>query len=467
MRRASGALFFGLAALLLTACFARPLWALSLDDEKAMGEAFMAQVHGQFAFLDDDFAVQYFNELGQFLGRGMEPRYFPLHFYILKEGSLNAFAGPGGHICVFTGLIDALDSIDELAAVTSHEIGHIAARHLAQRMEQGKKIGIATMAGLIAGILIGGPVAQALLAGATAASIQAQLAFSRDDERQADQLSYKFMGPTGLEPAGMVTALQKIERGSYLGSDKVPTYLLTHPKGPERMSNLEAMIKGYRPPEEVSKEALRLRELYPYFRTVVQARSLDPKDAKRLFQGELQRNPDSDVAAFGMGLSLIQESDYTLAIPYLRAARDKNPDFSPILSSLGEAYAMNGENARAVSLLEEAVREDDKDRGALYNLAMAYENMERYDKAIVFFEKLTYLPSPRPEAIYHLGLCYGRVNRLGPAHYYFALYNKGVGDLQKAQFHLKKAEDLARGDPALAAKVKALKAGLDPKKKEE
>ena len=192
-------------------------------------------------------------------------------------------AAPGGHIFIFSGLIDAMDNLDELAAVVCHEIGHVSARHLSKRIDQSKNIGIATMAGLLAGMLLGGPVASAVIAGTLAASMQAQLHFSREDERQADQLSYKYMKPASLDPGGMIRALNEIQKGSWLGTGKAPAYLLTHPTGPERMSNLESMLSEYSP-QVLSEEAVHFNALYPAFKMLVKARSLDPHDAMAVFQ---------------------------------------------------------------------------------------------------------------------------------------------------------------------------------------
>ncbi|MGD9076294.1 MAG: M48 family metalloprotease, partial [Desulfobacteraceae bacterium] len=121
-----------------------------------MGEKFLIQIRQILDFVDDDYAQQYISALGHYLLRPLEIRYFPFHFYLVKDYDLNAFAGPGGHIFVFSGLINEMDNIDELAAVMCHEIAHVTARHLAHRMEQSKNLGWATLAGLLAGILIGG-----------------------------------------------------------------------------------------------------------------------------------------------------------------------------------------------------------------------------------------------------------------------------------------------------------------------
>ena len=124
-----------------------------------MGQAFFLQIRNQTELVSDPFAVKYINDLGHYLLMPLETRPFPFQFYIINDNTLNAFAGPGGHIFFYAGLIEAMDRVDELAAVMCHEIGHISARHLSKRIDQSKNVGIGTMAGILAGILVGGPLA--------------------------------------------------------------------------------------------------------------------------------------------------------------------------------------------------------------------------------------------------------------------------------------------------------------------
>ena len=275
--------------------------ALSIEDEWKMGQAFFLQIRNQTELVSDPFAVKYINDLGHYLLIPLETRPFPFQFYIIADNTLNAFAGPGGHIFFYAGLIEAMDRVDELAAVMCHEIGHISARHLSKRIDQSKSIGIGTMAGILAGILVGGPLAAALITGAMAAGMQAQYHFSREDERQSDQLSHKYIKPSTFDPKAMITALQKIRRGSWMGTGKTPEYLLTHPTGPERMSNLESLsvndVQG-----TLSKEALYFTALFPAFQTIVLAICKDTKDAERQFQDALKNTPEAWLPQLGLEL---------------------------------------------------------------------------------------------------------------------------------------------------------------------
>ena len=452
-----------MCALAFSLCVSPPLIkdvsALSIEDERKMGEEFLAQALALYPLVKDPFANQFINDLGHYLITPLETKNFPFQFYIIEDNTLNAFAAPGGHIFVFSGLIEAMDNIDELAAVICHEIGHISARHLSKRIEQSKNIGLATLAGILAGMLLGGEAAGAIITGTLAAGMQAQLHFSREDERQADQLSYKYMEPASFDPAGMIKALQKIQKGSWLGTGKIPAYLLTHPTGPERMANLEALLARYTP-RPVTEEAALLTARFPVFKTVIGASTLDSRDAQRLFDRELEENPDAPLPHFGLGIVYMKEGRYDEAIRELEKALQGHPDFIPILRTLGEAYQMNGQDQKALKVLKRALELHHLDLASLYLLGITYENLGETNKALPIFQRLSYLKPVRIDVYYHLGLCYGRENKLALAHYNFGRYFGIVGQIRKAHFHFQKAKGLAGNNPVLQKKITKAMEGL-------
>ena len=427
-------------------------FALSIRDEKKMGQEFLFQIRKHFEFADDDFANKFFNDLGHYLIRPIDPKYFPFNFYIIKNKDLNAFAAPGGHVFFFSGLIEVMDSIDEMASVMCHELGHVSARHVAQRIEQNKKITIATLAGVLAGILIGGPAAGAIIAGSQAAGVQAQLNYSRDDERQADQLGCKYTQLSCFDPKGMISTLQKLESGRF-GPTLIPTYLLTHPTGPERMANLDSLLSDYRPGPP-NREVERFRALFPLFKTIIRAKCLDPDEAERLFKLELKKRPESSLAHLGLGIVYMKKSEISEAKQHLEKALEGYPEAIPILTNLGEAYQLSGQDKEAIRVLKKALNLDNGSKSTLYLLGISYENLDQYNNSIHIFEKLASVTPVKHEVYYHLGISYGRQNRLMLAHYNFGLYFKKTGRREKAKFHFRKAEDLSRNNPALQEKIR-------------
>jgi predicted Zn-dependent protease len=447
---------------------AAPALAVSIEEENIVGERFVESMRKQFPFVDDGFVDEYVNELGHYLAKGLDTQPFPFQFYVIVSNDLNAFAGPGGYVFVYTGLINAMDRADELAGVLGHELGHESARHLSQRVEQNKKIALGTLAGVLAGALIGGNAAGALMTGSMAAGIQQQLSFSREDERQADQLGFKFMTLAGFDPSGMIELLDALQKGNFegaSGANAIPSYLLTHPGGPERISNIESMMVGYKPGGE-SSEVVKLRKLFPYFKVTVTAKYADTEHAERLLKNLAKESPDSAIVNYGYGLMWKEKADYAKAIEYLERASRKDPTFIPILRNLGEAYHLMGQDREAISVLERALRMNDADKATLFLLAGSYESIEEYGKAAVFYERLATMKPVKDEVYQNLGICYGREGKLAQAHYHFAIYFLKLGELQKAKFHFQKADELAANDPALKRMIDEAKKTLRSREKQ-
>jgi predicted Zn-dependent protease len=438
--------------------------ALSIEDEAELGEKFFDEMRRQYDFMEDEFAKQYIVDLGNYLIASIEKRPFPFNFYILKDNNLNAFAGPGGHIFLYAGLIYTMAEIDEIAAVLCHEIGHVTARHLSERVEQNKKIGLATMAGMLAGALIGGEAASAIATGSMAAGIQTQLSYSRDDERHADKLGHEYMNMAGFDSNGMISALTKLQQGNWIGNDNIPPYLLTHPGGPERMSNIESLINSH-PSNTKREETEYFRKLFPLFKTVVRANSLDPTEAERVFRLELEKDPESALAHFGFAIALREKADYAQAVTHFQEALKGFQDKTPVLRCLAETYQFMGKNNTAIELLEGVLKENPYDKASLFLVASSYQNMEEYAKAEKVYERLTVMEPVKDEVFYNLGIVYGRQDKLGLAHYNFGLYYNELKQPKEAEFHFKKAEEFSEKDPELTKKIRKELAKAQEKKR--
>jgi predicted Zn-dependent protease len=445
-------IFFTALLIILTPLAESRASLLSPEEETELGEGFLTRIKSQYEFADYPYIVQYINNLGNFIGRQIEVPYFPLHFYVIKDTSINAFAAPAGHVFFFSGLIRIMDNVDELACVLAHELGHVNARHLASRVERSKKIGLATMAGILAGILIGGEAAGPLIIGSTAAGTQAELGYSRDDERQADQLGFKYAHASGFNPEGMITTLKKMQRERWYGEGGTPPYLLTHPGAPERMANIETMAREYTkiPDSDTIKE---LRSSFPIFHAMVEALCDDKENAAREFKKMLRVDPESILAHHGLGLVLERDGKIHEALNHFKIALQGKGDSIPIMFSMAKAYQTIGQYEKSVSISQKALQLSPKDKDILYLLALSFQHLERYDQASRIYERLTFLPPVNNLVYYNLGLVYGRQDKLAMAHYNLGIYFSKLRRKEKALFHFKKAQELSESEPALKEKI--------------
>jgi predicted Zn-dependent protease len=222
---------------------ANPAFAFSVGEEKEVGEQLLSMVRKGFTLIDEPDVIQYINKLGQETLAVAGSQYFDYHFFVINNKELNAFAAPSGLIFFHSGLIESLDSEEELVGVMAHEIGHVVSRHLADRIKKTAKINAATMLGVLLGIALGaGPISEAIIAGSAAAGQSAALSFSRLDEEEADRLAFKWMQEQNLDPGEMVNMLHEIHTMNRYRMGYVPPYLLTHPGPDVRMSYIQDLI---------------------------------------------------------------------------------------------------------------------------------------------------------------------------------------------------------------------------------
>ena len=233
-------------ALVALACALTACGTLSVDDEKKLGAQYQAELRKQLVFVRDPVTVNYVRQFGLQLASSARPSPFDFRFYVVENEEINAFAIPGGAVYVNTGLLQKVHNGAELAAVLSHEMGHVTARHMAKRVNKERGTGFVVQAFYLAvAILTGNPYL------ANAGGIAGQVAgqafmstFSRDDEREADALGMETMVAAGWNPNGMVTMFETLKKEGGGGSG-MPQFLASHPATDERIRTAREMAEKY------------------------------------------------------------------------------------------------------------------------------------------------------------------------------------------------------------------------------
>jgi predicted Zn-dependent protease len=161
-------------------------------------------------------------------------------FVVFEEPkTINAFAMAGGKVGVFTGLFQIVHNDDQLASVLAHEIAHVAAKHVNERLSQDMALqggellvgGIMSTTG--AGILTSNAVLQAY-------GISSDLTangFDRKKEKEADHIGIMYMARAGYNPEEAPRVIENLEQAS-AGKPAPPAMLSTHPTYPERILQL-------------------------------------------------------------------------------------------------------------------------------------------------------------------------------------------------------------------------------------
>jgi predicted Zn-dependent protease len=211
---------------------------MSPQQEAALGQQAAAQVEREIGLVRDPNLIAYVEGIGRQLAARSPRQDVTYRFAVADMPEANAFALPGGYVYVSRGLLALANSEDELANVIGHEIGHVAARHAAQRQTRSTGVGLLSALGTIAAAAVGGPDA-ARMVGQLGQVAGAGLiaSYSRDQERQADAVGQKISVEAGWDPAGMATFLETLDREGRLragGAARAPTFLDSHPAAGER-----------------------------------------------------------------------------------------------------------------------------------------------------------------------------------------------------------------------------------------
>ena len=174
---------------------------------------------------------------------------------------INAFAMAGGKVGVFSGLFKILQNDDQLASVLAHEISHVAARHVNERLSQQMAIqgGGLLVGGVMAGSGTGGITSQAVMDAYGLSTGITAVGFDRKKEKEADHIGIMYMARAGYNPEASITVIENLENAS-AGQPLPPAWLSTHPSNPERILQLMDLmpkaLEAYRKSSDVRTPVL-------------------------------------------------------------------------------------------------------------------------------------------------------------------------------------------------------------------
>lgn len=441
---------------------------ITIKEEEELAREYMKILTAHLDIVDDPVINDYISTLGKKLLANFPQQPFSYHFYVVREDVYNAFATPAGHIFIYSGLIAAMDDEAELAGILTHEISHVFCRHISEKIDRSKKLNMATMAGVAAGILLGvagaGQAATALTVGSMAAGQSAMLAYSRADEVQADQVGLVYLTKAGYDGRGLQVALNKIRSKQWFGTETVPSYLMTHPAVEDRLAYIDTFLeKNQRESKPVAKKE-ESRDFQIVHARIV-ALYTDQNLALRRFKSAVEKNPDSVIDRYGYGLALARAGNMPDAVNVLKKALELDA-FSPeILTALGRVYFLAGRYPEAKNTLESALSISSGNPESLYYMGRAQLELGDPAQAETAFEALLKRGLANKQVYYFLGKAYGAQGKLADAHYTLGIYYLNKRELRNARIQfalaLKNTEDpdrrkeledrLAKIDEALKA----------------
>ena len=408
------------------------LGGVSLKDEKEMGRKFDVMMRSRMPMIEDPEVRQYVNNVVRRLVRAMPPQPFEFSPSVALHPSLNAFAVPGGYICVFSGLIMNLDNEAELAGVLAHELAHVTQRHVASRLERAQYITLGALLTAIAGVALGGPAGAAAAVTAAGAGQSAMLNYSRLDESEADNIGLQYLQAAGYPASGMVGGFKVLRQKSWLSGISVPTYLSTHPAIGDRVNNLDARIRAM-PARKSQYDNRRFERV----KTLLWARYGDEQAALQRFAG------NDGLSLMGRGIVLGRQNRVAEASRAFAAALAASPRDSLVMREAGIFHYRKGNLAEAENLLTRAMRADPRDYMASFFYGRLLDESGRSRQADGYYrEVLRHVPQD-PEVHEAYARSLGKSGDQYRAYIHLAYSSLYANEKKQAERYLRQAKAMA------------------------
>jgi predicted Zn-dependent protease len=211
------------------------------QDEISLGKQADQEVGQTYGFYENPALSEYVNRIGQSISKNTQRPNNEYHFKVLDTPVINAFAVPGGYVYVTRGILAYMNDEAELAGVIGHELGHENARHIAQQMSRQQVAQLGFNVGMI--------LSEDFRKYAGLAQLGASmlfLKFSRDNERQADDLGVEYGSKSGYDTYRMAAFFQTLERLNPAGSSGLPDWFSTHPNPLNRVTAVKNKTAEWR-----------------------------------------------------------------------------------------------------------------------------------------------------------------------------------------------------------------------------
>jgi predicted Zn-dependent protease len=254
------------AVLACASCYTNPVTgrksvvAIPVSQELELGQQSFTEMKRAEKVSNDPVMNARVQRVGQRIAKavGDELPNAKWEFVVFESKDVNAFALPGGKVGVYTGLLQLAESDSELAIVMGHEIGHVIARHGAERMTESLALaGIGLVGGLVLDNNTDAQTRNLVLAAFGAgATVGVVLPHSRANETEADRMGIVYAARAGYDPRAAVSFWQKMTRqkeAADKAGNKVSALFSTHPADAQRIADLQALMPQVVPLYEANR----------------------------------------------------------------------------------------------------------------------------------------------------------------------------------------------------------------------
>jgi predicted Zn-dependent protease len=417
---------------------------LSPRDERRLGEDFMREAYARLDIQHDPEINEYVRGLGHRLTKAV-PGGSGFHFFVINNGTINAFAVPGGFVGVHSGLLLAARNEAEIAAVLAHESAHITQRHYPRLLSASQRLSGPALAAMIAGILIaasgqsGGEAAVAL---ATAGLAQAQINFTRAFEQEADRIGMSYLDGAGFDARAMPAFFERMESLSRLYETNLPEFLRTHPVTGQRLAESLDHAEGFARRSDPDMAA------FAHMQARVRVLASIPDAALRYFRSAVAQkdSPHPDADRYGYALALLATRQLDRARAEARTLLRKQAGFLPYELLLADIELEAGNTAASLGLYAAAARHHPDSSAAVLHYASALLKGKRPREARDLLDKAVRSPREDPNFYRLLAQAAGSAGRPLEAHRAYGEFYYRTGQPRAAIEQFEIARRYAEGN---------------------
>ena len=431
---------------------------LSTEQERRLGEAFMRHIRKTLTLVDDPEVADYIQHLGYRLVAHGGFRDQRFTFFVVNSPVINAFAGPGGHIGVNSGLILLTRSESELASVMAHEIAHVTQRHIARAVEAASRMQLPMAAALAAALILGSQDSQlgtAALAAAAAGSVQKQINFTRANEEEADRIGLGILASAAYDPRSMPLFFERLLKASGTPENPLYEFLRTHPMTSARIADTRNRAEQY-PRQQPEEDNLNF--------ALIQAKlqvsgTEDPAVAVADFKARLKNPGDMPLLAvrYGYGLALLRSRELEKAREIASALLAAQADKIAFHILMAEVDLTSGRTAQALRRCEKQLEINPYNQPLTLLYARALIDNDRGPEAATLLNDYLRKRHQAPPLLYQLlARAENAAGHPIPAHQALAEYYFLNGQTASAVNQLRIALEAARkSDPLRASMIEA------------
>ena len=328
-----------------------------------------------------------------------------LKIHIVNQDDFNAFVSGGEDVYIYTGLLKQIKNPNALQAVVAHEMGHMLGGHMTQmsdRMNAEMKRTMLIQA-LGIGLMVAGgnpTLGAGVLAGSSGIAKQSMLAFTRDEERIADELGVELMIKAQQNPNGFITVFEQMQDITGAMESKINPNHINHPLTSERLNNVKSKI---------AQTKYNTNDTYDTRYELVRAKLIGYLNTQKNVLEIYPYSDKTDSALYARAIANMRNGNLDIAKTGTQTLISRHPDNPYFYELLGDIEYQYGHYDDSVKSYEQALKLSNNPPQIQTALALVLTERKKPDdtKRAIELCKSSILQSPAPLTYWVLARAYG------------------------------------------------------------